>query len=305
MNERYRWTDEERRRREEGERRDLEQRASDGWRGEDHGRDVYRGDQAYGRERPRGYQSDFERNAEKAGRWVHDHLDTSDRQRRAESDAPNRAWRGREPYPMDVGGINRPGEDRTYGDPLDQNGGRSGRGTYSGAFGQEAGDNRGYGGGHGGQSQYGRDAGGRNDQRQRDYGREAYGARGSERYVEGGYETRGHGESFDARYDEDRSWWRKARDEFNAWLGDREAEARRRHDHEVDERYGRHGGDWRGHDDDTGWRDPISPPDSGQRAEAYRNDRQGYGRDDDRRFHRDEPRDHRPGWFRDGDRDRY
>lgn len=106
-----------------------------------------------------------------------------------------------------------------------------------------------------------------------------------DRYLEGGYEPRHH---YGELEHEARSWWSRARDEFRSWMGDRQAERRLRIDHAEEERHGRHGGDWRGHDDDTGWRDPISAAD-------VRNE---YERD------RAAPRQHRPGFFRD-DRSRW
>lgn len=300
MNERYRWNDPSRSP-EDRERRELEHRAQSGWRGEDYGR--YPGDRDDHRRDGRG---DFERRAEDAGRWVREHTDLSGRRARAESDAPNHAWDGpREPYAKDLGGINRPGEsDRPSRDPLLSSGrdaryrGQEDR-SYAdrGGYGAEYGREGGYrGGSTSGQGQYGASYGGRNDREQRDYSHQAYGRDGPERYVEGGYETRG-GYGHYGRDDDERSWWRKARDEFNAWLGDREAEQRRRMDHARDDQHARGGGDWRGHDDDTAWRDPVRPADSGYRADADRNDgwrEEGRGRD--------EPRDHRPGWFRDDDR---
>jgi len=309
MNERYRWNDPSRSP-EDRERRQLERRAEAGWRGEDYGR--YPGD----RDDRSEHRGAFERRAEEAGRWVREHTDLSGRRERAERDAPNHAWDGRrEPYPKDLGGINRPGEaERHTRDPLlgpgrDERGFRGqeersyqggqgyGQSGYSqGAYGGEYGKEGGYGSSAGGygQGQYGANYGGRNDRQQRDYSHQAYGRNGPERYVEGGYESGGgYGRHHD-RDEEERSWWRKARDEFNAWLGDREAEHRRRMDHARDEQYARGGGDWRGHDDDTAWRDPINRADTGYRADVSRND--GWreeGRD------RPEPRDHRPGWFRD------
>jgi hypothetical protein len=243
MNERYRWNEEqERRRAEEQARRERGQ-------GPDlSGRDYYG----------------------VSGQSSEDRI----RDEHERGDRPNHSWDGREPYPMDVGGINHPGDRGRGLDPLT---GDRGSG--------ERDHGRGYRG-----VQYGAEA---VPQRDRGYsaseasrtspGGGAYGAGGAygrgEGYIEGGYEPRGRDHHYGELEHEARSWWARARDEFRAWMGDREAERRVRLDHAEDERYGRHGGDWQGHDDDTGWRDPISD-------------------DDTRRFDRS-PREHRPGMFRD------
>ena len=224
MNERYRWN-------EEDDRRSAEERAERLRRERGQGPDLS-GRDYYGVSGPN--RSSFERD------------------RRTER--PNHAWDGREPYPMDVGGVNRPGENRGHGlEPL--------TGDRGSAEQQEL--------WRGDDIDYGRDP--RAEYRQ-----------GRARYLEGGYEPRGH---YGELEHEARSWWARARDEFRSWMGDREAERRLRMDHAEEERHGRHGGDWRGHDDDTGWRDPISAAD-------VRNE---YERD------RGSPREHRPGFFRDDD----
>lgn len=309
MDERYRWNDQRRNEHRSHDRDELERRAGAGWRGEDYGR--YPGDRGYDRHEGR---SDFERKAEDAGRWVRDKLDMGDHRERAESYQPNRAWEGRgEPYPKDLGGINRPGqEDRLTRDPL-QGRGRDERGfrgheERSYDYGARNHSGQGYSQNRYGevptygQNRYAGDQGGR---QQRDYSHQAYGRDGMNRYVEGGYETRPeHGEDHRGRYDRDRddhdrSWWRKARDEFNAWMGDDAAEERRRRDHyHTREEPGRseYGSqtrdDIRSRDDDTAWRDPM---------QAGRRDwRTNHGwNEEGRRGERHEPRDHRPGWFRD------
>jgi len=157
-------------------------------------------------------------------------------------------------------------------------------------YGGEQSYGQGYSGGaYGPQRQGGYGAG----QGARDFSRSSYGQGG--RYVEGGYEEARStwGRDYDhEREHEARSWWAKARDEFRAWMGDREAERRLQRDHDHNEHYARGGGDWRGHDDDTGWRDPLS---------AGEQDRGGDWADRSPRHH--EAREHRPGWFRD-DNDR-
>lgn len=75
-------------------------------------------------------------------------------------------------------------------------------------------------------------------------------------YVEGGYEP---GPAPEASAPEPRSWFDRVGDEFKALIGDAAAKARLDRDHRIEERAARGGGDWRGHDDDTGWRDPITP----------------------------------------------
>jgi len=274
MDERYRWN-EQTRRFEEKERDEPRRWRDEGERSELKGRDYY------------GVSGD-----------------------RGREPGDNRAWEGREPYPKDLGGINRPGEERSFGarDPLTGDRGSAGgysnaerdRGDYRGAqYGSTYGEpgqtygggytgqtGTGYAGGYGGGQGSGGQAPGGGygpGQASRDYRAD----RGGGRYVEGGYEDYtphyDRHRDFDREREHDaRSWWAKARDEFRAWMGDREAERRLRMDHERDDYYGRHGGDWRGHDDDTGWRDPI----------------RGDGRED---FRREEPREHRPGWFRDDD----
>ena len=187
----------------------------------------------------------------------------------------NRAWEGREPYPQDVGGINHPGHGGDYGlDPLS---GDRGSGEQD------------YGAGYRG-AQYGDEA---VPQRERAYSaREARSFQpGHGRYAEGGYEPRGAHRDWDdhEREREARGWWARARDEFRAWMGDREAERRVRRDHALDEYEARGGGDWRGHDDDTAWRDPVRDADV----------RHEFDRDQGRA-----PREHRPGMFRD-DRGRW
>jgi hypothetical protein len=179
----------------------------------------------------------------------------------------NRSWEGREPYPQDVGGINHPGDDHHYGlDPL------------TGDRGSGEQDER-YRSGYRG-AQYGDEA---VPQRDRGYsaGEAARGYRSRGPYAEGGFEPRSYRDDLEREH-EARSWWARARDEFRAWMGDREAERRVRHDHQGDERFASHGGDWRGHDDDTGWRDPVHPQQQEHR----------------RRFEQ-ETREHRPGYFRD------
>ena len=105
-------------------------------------------------------------------------------------------------------------------------------------------------------------------------------------YAEGGFDPRavqGAGPL------EDRTLWDKAKDEVQSWVGDHDAEERRKADHERDEAKTAHGGDWEGHDDDTGWRDPVSP---GKEAEV---DHASKPKGDDAR---EEAREHRPGQFR-------
>jgi hypothetical protein len=258
MNERYRWNEEE-----EGRR---------------------------ARERVRLARDDVRR-ADRADRAGADRPDLSGRDYygvsgpdRSHARGENRSWEGREPYPMDVGGINHPGDgDRGMGlDPLTGDRGSAER------------NSRGYRG-----VQYGEEA---VPQRDRGYsaGEASRGYRSREHYAEGGFEPRGPDRYGADRFDherehEARSWWAKARDEFRAWMGDREAERRVRSDHEDDERYARHGGDWQGHDDDTGWRDPISETDRKERRFD-----EPLPRDFDSRP-RGEPREHRPGFFRDDD----
>lgn len=194
----------------------------------------------------------------------------------------NRSWQGREPYRKDLGGLNHPGDahsgrglDPLTGDRGSAEQDRSGGGRHRGyGYGDEAVRQRG--GGY-------------------TAGQAAGGYAGASRYAEGGFETRAHDRYDHEREHEARSWWRKARDEFRAWMGDREAERRVRMDHEESERHGRHGGDWRGHDDDTGWRDPLSDADQNPR-------RAGPG--DDHRYGGG-PREHRPGFFRDEDNGRW
>lgn len=246
MNERYRWNEEQ-------ERRRAEARAERARREREQDQDLS-GRDYYGVSGPR--------------------RDDDLRGQHARGDRPNRSWDGREPYPMDVGGVNRPGEDRGPGlDPLT---GDRGSGERDGPRSSHAG--YGYRG-----VQYGDEAvGQRGGPSPAWEAGQASGGRG--RYLEGGYEPRSFREDDDELEHEARSWWARARDEFRAWMGDREAERRVRRDHAEHERYGRRGGDWHGHDDDTGWRDPIS--------------------DDDARRFDNSPREHRPGMFRD-DRDRW
>jgi len=247
MNERYRWNEEEERRRAEERMR---------------------------RERSKG--------PDLAGRDYYGVSGKSEQERRRDEhergDRPNHSWDGREPYPQDVGGINRPGEDRGYGlDPLtgdrgsgeqdERYRGGAGHGYHEAQYGDEAVGQRGGGYSSSEASRPSPGGGG--------YG--AGGAYGGGRYMEGGYEPHGRRHHYGDLEHEARSWWSRARDEFRAWMGDREAERRVRMDHAEDERYGRHGGDWRGHDDDTGWRDPVSDGDDRQAS----------------------PREHRPGLFRD------
>ena len=79
------------------------------------------------------------------------------------------------------------------------------------------------------------------------------------------------------------SFWDKAKDEVKSWTGDQDAEARRKADHLRDEVKAGRGGDWQGNDDDTGWRDPVSP---GTEAEVDHGSQPA------------ETREHRPGLFR-------
>lgn len=269
MNERYRWRDERNPR--DGSRRPDDERSARGQR-----------DLDFGRDEP-GWREDDERSLRDR-----DYYGVSGH-RRGEP-APNHAWDDRgEPYPKDVGGINHPGEEPRSFDPLTGDRGSGGprredreyRGAqYGQTYGQEGG------------APYGREAGYGAGQADLDFSHQAYGPRGARRYVEGGYEP-SHIE--DEREREARGWWAKARDEFRAWMGDREAERRVHMDHDRDEDYGRHGGDWRGHDDDTGWRDPISA--GASRDHPQWSDR---ARRQWRESRPESPREHRPGWFRGG-----
>ncbi len=277
MNERYRWRDEH----------------------GPQGREPRRGDDYYGagRDGDRGRRSEFEERAHRLGERVHDMMHDD----RRGQPAPNSSWQGREPYAKDLGGINRPGQEGRSFDPLGgdrgeyrarPNDGYSGQtgtgytgGQGSGFQGSRFGDAYGSGAPYRGGSDYGA-------RQARDFSHQAYGPRGPERYAEGGWEPPHIREE---REREARGWWAKARDEFRAFMGDREAERRLRMDHDRDDEYGRRGGDWRGHDDDTGWRDPVS---AGERDfDDRRHDRHHGGR-----FPEHEPRQHRPGWFRDPDR---
>jgi len=181
---------------------------------------------------------------------------------------PNHAWDGREPYPQDVGGINRPGQEPAGLDPLtgDRGSAEADARQTSLQFGDEGAEQPG-----GGTSAY----------------EAAAPARTSDaHYAEGGFDPRG---VQGAGPLEDRTLWDKATDEVKSWVGDHDAEERRKADHLRAEAEAAGGGDWQGHDDDTGWRDPVSP---GKAAEA---DHASKPKGDDAR---EEPREHRPGQFR-------
>lgn len=182
-----------------------------------------------------------------------------------ESPRANKAWEGREPYPQDVGGINHPGHGGEVGlDPLT---GDRGSGEQDTGYRRRA-------------SQSGDEAVPQSTP--------AYSAGEArsfdpphDRTAEGGFEPRGAFRGWDNQEhaEQARGWWSKAQDEVRAWMGDREAEGRVRLDHELEEREARGGGDWKGHDDDTAWRDPVTDADVKPAGEA--------------------PREHRPGLFRD------
>lgn len=109
---------------------------------------------------------------------------------------------------------------------------------------------------------------------------------GSARTAEGGFEPRGAFREWDQsaleRDQEPRSWWARAGDEVRAWMGDREAARRVRDDQAQAAPQTPGGGDWKGHDDDTGWRDPLTDADAKPGPDI------GVA-----------PREHRPGLFRD------
>ncbi len=122
-----------------------------------------------------------------------------------------------------------------------------------------------------------RQAWGRDDYvRGRHAGPEAW--RGAERR-----ESRGP----DAHPGEDRSWFDRARDEVGSWMGDDDAERRRRHDARDEGRDRSHHG--RGRDDDTVWADPVrgdrlhDDPGRGRPVDRY-GDRPGLWAQDDLRL---------------------
>jgi hypothetical protein len=126
----------------------------------------------------------------------------------------------------------------------------SGAGRYDGGWGRPSGP----------QDAYGRDEAGRQDWNRPDRGREAW---GRDDYVHGREagpsawrgEDRPRGRGPDAHPEEDRSWFDRARDEVGSWMGDDEAERRRRGDARDEGRErSLHG---RGRDDDTVWADPV------------------------------------------------
>lgn len=103
---------------------------------------------------------------------------------------------------------------------------------------------------------------------------------GAAHYAEGGFEPR---QTYPALHEgaTARGWLAKVKDEVGAMLGDHEAERRRLQDRELEARKAGLGGDWRGHDDDTAWRDPVSVDEQARRDRAAA------------------PKAHRPGPFRD------
>jgi hypothetical protein len=112
------------------------------------------------------------------------------------------------------------------------------------------------------------------------YGQGPEPRRPREYYAEGGFEDH-QGYRADQRHDhgrqdvpghsyhyEDRSWWDRTRDEFGAWMGDHEAEQRRRMDH-LRERH-----PYEARRDDTGWSDRFSD------ERQHRDERDNLGRGD-------------------------
>lgn len=179
------------------------------------------------------------------------------------AEAPNKAWEGREPFPQDVGGINHPGHGGEVGvDPLTGDRGSAGSEPPAGVqTGKQA----------------VRQDGGAFTAREASRGMAPSGQQG-DRTAEGGFEPRAYQGQHD-RPAETRNFLEKAKDEAAALLGDEDAKRRLAADKATDEAAAQGGGDWQGHDDDTGWRDPVTDADAKLPDAA--------------------PREHRPGLFRD------